>query len=134
MGLVNEGYPVFVCQNALDDSGYVLTLDTTNGGVKKATDSDEVIGVALTGTVDMFGNAVSGENVAIAPVGRALIVELQLDSSNLAISYGDPLCVDASTAGVVDLKDDATNTGDRIAIALEDKAENSGGKIKALLL
>lgn len=134
MSLVNDEFPSFKCQDALDDSGYVLTFDTVNGGVKKAASGDVVLGIAATGTLDMFGNAVAGEEVAVIPAGRALIVDLQLAPDNQAVSYGAPLCIDSVTAGTVDFADGVNETGATIAYALEDKAANSGGKIKALLL
>jgi len=134
MGLVNDGFPVFVCADALDDSGYALTLDTANEGVKKAGSGDVLLGVAATGTTDMFGNAESNKEVAVIPVGRSLIVEVQLAPDNQAISWGDPLCVDSGTDGTFDLRDGTNETGDIVAYALEDAAASSGGKIKALLL
>jgi len=134
MGLVNEGYLSFTCADALDDSGYALTLDAANEGVKKAASGDLLLGVAATGTLDMFGNAESGKEVTVIPAGRMLVVEVQLAPDNQAISWGDPLCVDSATAGTFDLRDGANETGDIVAYALESAAADSGGKIKALLL
>lgn len=129
----NGDFPVFKSTDALEAGGYILKLNS-DGTVSKATATDEVFGINVAGVVDYLGNPVPTPEVAILLAGRATIVYLQLDPANLAISIRDPLCVDATTAGVVDLKDDVENTGARIAIALEAKAANSGGVIKALLL
>ena len=134
MGLVNDKYPSFVCSDALDDNGYVLTLDTTNNGVKKAASTDTVFGVAITATKDMYGNAVSNKEVAVIPAGRAVVAELKVASANQAISFGAPLCVDSTEAGTVDYRDGTNETGTVIAYALETKSANAGGKVKALLL
>jgi len=127
-------FPVFQCTDALDDDGYVLKLNS-DGTVSKASASDEVFGVNATGVVDYWGNAISPPvEVAVIPTGRGLFVYLQLDPNNLEITIGDKLCVDANTAGVVDKRDGTENTADPIAIALEARAANSGGKILAKLL
>ena len=127
-------YPVFKCTDALDAGGYVLKLNS-DGTVSKASASDEAFGINVAGVTDWQGNAITPPiEVAVLPVGRGQIVMLQLDPSNLEIAIGDPLCIDANTAGVVDKRDGTENTADRIAIALEAKSAGSGGMIKALLL
>ena len=129
----DDDFPVFKCTDTLDEGGYILKLNS-DGTVSKATATDEVFGINVTGAVDWYGNPIPNPEVAVLPVGRGQIVLLQLDPTNLEIAIGDPLCVDATTAGVVDKADGTTNTATKIAVALEAKAANSGDVIKALLL
>ncbi len=135
MGLVYDPvvFPVFKCTDNLPEGGYVLKLNS-DGTVSYAAAADEVFGVNVSGVVDFWGNPIANPECAVAPVGRALFLELQLYSSNLAISIGDKLCVSANQAGVVDKADGTTNTATPIAIALEAKAAGAGGTIKAMLL
>lgn len=135
--LVNDADVVpFVTEDALDAYGYVMAAGSAAGKVKKApagASKNSIIGVAFTDTKDMDGNAKSNVPVGVV-VKRGVIVLLKLAPDNQAVSYGAPLCVDSATAGTVDYRDGTNETGDVIAIALEDKPANDGGHVKALLL
>jgi len=135
--VINDANVVpFVTEDALDSPGYVMAAGSAEGKVKKApagSSKESIIGVAYMDTKDMEGNAQS--NVAVGVfVKRGAVVYLKLAPDNQAVSYGAPLCVDSTTDGTVDYRDGTNETGDVIAIALEDKDANDGGLVKALLL
>jgi len=132
--LVNDAVIVpFVTEDALDDAGYVMTVGTTAGTVKKAASTDTVVGIALTHTKDVNGTAQANVPVGVI-IRKGIVVKLKLAPDNQAVSYGAPLCVDSVTAGTVDYRDGTVETGNVIALALEAKAANDGGLIEALLL
>jgi len=127
----------FTCDDALVSGGFCLTFSTTAGNVKKAGLNDKVVGIALKHTRSpITGNAVSGKKVGVVLYREGIICNLQLESDNQAISYGDPLAVtsDATEKGCVDKRDGTAETGEIIAYALEAVASNTGGVIKAILL
>jgi len=123
----------FITEDALDSAGYVLTAGSAEGKVKKAAAGDTVVGVAFKDTKDIDGTAQANVEVGVF-IKRGAIVYLKLAPDNQEVSYGAPLCIDSATAGTVDYRDGTNETGDVIAIALEAKAANDGGLIKALLL
>ena len=135
--VINDANVVpFVTQDALDSPGYVLAAGTADGTVRKApagSGKDAIVGVAFQDTKDIDGTAQANVPVGVF-IKRGAIVYLKLAPDNQAVSYGAPLCVDSVTAGTVDYRDGVNETGEVIAIALEAKAANDGGLIKALLL
>ncbi|RLE66991.1 MAG: hypothetical protein DRJ38_00025 [Thermoprotei archaeon] len=139
MALVQHEESVYVtCSDALDDYGYVLSLQSS-GNAHKCTNTELPIGIALTSTKDpITGTAQSDQKVAIVRRGVAYV---KLDDANSSISPGDLVGV-SSTAGYVDkLTVDTTDAESlwsslrkAVGIALESKSANAGGKIKVLLL
>ena len=127
-------------EDALDDYGYVMMLNTSTGNAKKHDGSAvRPLGIALQSTESKFspGTYESNVYVAIQYTGIALV---KLSSSNSAITIGD--YIGPVTGGVADkLTLDTTDASSLldslkkvIGIALESKAENAGGHIKVLLL
>ena len=143
---VNKLYSI-VCSDSLDDYGYVLELDTSTAKAKKhtGTEGHPIIGVAISSTEDPTdeGTYLSNEEVAVQHSGIAMVA---LKAANAAIVAGD--LVGAVSGGVVDKFSFPTASADPtqaevqsqsrqmvliVGIALEDKAESSGGHIKVML-
>ena len=126
----------FVCDDALDDEGYVLTFGSEEGHVRKAGYGELALGVALKDTKDVITGVVqSGVPVGVIKFRSGLVVKLKLESDNQAIAYGDPLAVtsDVTEKGCVDKRDGTNETGPIIAYALEAVTSNAGGTIEAIL-
>jgi len=126
-------------EDALDDSGYVLTRSgvTTAGNVKKAGASDAPVGVAYTSTKDpVTETAMANRKVAIQRRG---VAKVKLSGTNAAIAAGD--LIGPAAGGVCDkLTIDTTSaatlwTGLQLilGVAREAKGANAGGKIEVEL-
>ena len=139
MALVQHEENVYgICSDALDDYGYVLSMQTS-GYLHKCTNTEQPFGIALTSTKDpISGSAQSNQKVAVVRRG---VADVKLVSTNSAIYTGDYVGV-SGTAGYVDkLTIDTSSTANLwaslrkcVGIAMENKAANAGGKIKVLLL
>jgi len=144
-----------ICDDALEDSGFILVLKS-DGHVGKAAADDMPIGVNIKSTEDPFkeGSYLSGVRVGIVSEG---IVMVKLDSANVEIKPGDflrskgggladkwsekdtttawPASYDAAVAETITDEIIAASRYSRaiLGVALESKSAGSGGKIKVLL-
>ncbi|RLF28106.1 MAG: hypothetical protein DRN14_04605 [Thermoplasmata archaeon] len=117
-----------VCDDALDDTGYVLALDTSTGHVKKATSSDVPFGVNIVSTKNPITNeAETDVEVSVVPVRSGYIVKVKKEAS--AISAGDYVAVGSEAGKVAKMTIDTTDAGTLldslkkiVGIALEDAA------------
>ena len=136
MGLVNDKFRLaFETEDALDDTGYLLTFGSSAGKVALASSGDVLVGINLVDTVSPFtGSAEANKMVAVLPLVDGMVVELKVADANQAISYGAPLCIDSAEAGKVDYRDGTNETGAVIAYALEAVDANSGGTVKAIIM
>jgi len=92
-----------VCDDALDDEGYVLAWSaTTPGNVRKCPSNTRPLGVAYKSTKNpITGTAESGKSVGIVDAGVAM-VRYNLASTDSDIEIGDPVSVkNANEAGAV---------------------------------
>jgi len=138
MALVQHEEHIYeTCSDALDDYGYVLSLQTS-GYLHKCTNSELPFGIALTSTKNpITGSAQSNQKVAVVRTGVAYV---KLVSTNSAIYKGNLVGV-SGTAGYVDKLTVSTSSVANlwaslqkcVGIAMENKSSNAGGKIKVLL-
>ena len=86
-----------VCEDALDDYGYLLIIGASAGQVKKADGSAKVVGVAFKSTVNpITGDAEADKEVAIVRHGQARV---KFGTSHAAIAVGDTICAMAGGLG-----------------------------------
>jgi len=141
---IDELYESAICEDALDDDGYVLTYTgrSTEGNCIKHTTGVRPCGIGLTSTKDpVTAVATANKPVTIVKHGLAYV---KLKATNAAIAVGDPIVAD--DAGLADKMaaqtiDDATHASlqtdiiamftklaMQIGLAAESKAVNAGGK------
>ena len=139
MALVQHEEHVYgICSDALDDYGYVLSLQTS-GYLHKCTNTEQPFGVALTSTKNPITGA-NQTNQRVAVVRRG-VAKVKLVSTNSAIYKGNYVGV-SGTAGYVDKLTINTSSVANlwaslrkcVGIAMENKSANSGGYIEVLLL
>jgi len=129
-----------VTEDALDDSGYVLTRAgvTTAGNVKKASATSAPVGVSYTSTKDPV-TEVAQANKKVA-IQRRGVAKVKLLSTNAAIAIGD--LIGPASGGFCDkLTVDTTSVSTLwtslqliLGIAREAKSASAGGKIEVELL
>jgi len=125
----------FESEDALDDSGYVLTFGTAAGKVKKATASDVVLGFAFASTKNpVTGTAEANKMVGVIKPRRGIVVRLRVTpkaNRSTDIAVGDPVVVDGTVAGTI--CHDTDSSGPRVGYAREAvsaSADPADGKIE----
>jgi len=138
-----------VCDDSLDDSGYVLTYKGATNDVQKADSSNynRLAGVNYKSTEDPFnpGSYLTNQRIAVVRVGVMRVQLAPAASRSTNITKGDPLAVlDAGKVahwddcpidtllGTVNAANLRTALTALVGIALEDVAANvdpSDGKI-----
>lgn len=119
---------------AIQDEGYVLMWDSSNGYAKvhDGNATTPILGVNFMSTEDPTqpGTYLTSGYIAVQVDG---VAKVKLSDSNSAINIGDRVAV--QSGGVVDKYDETTPADQRliVGIALESKAASSGGHIKVLL-
>ncbi|MHA1615459.1 MAG: hypothetical protein ACTSYJ_11490 [Candidatus Thorarchaeota archaeon] len=129
---------------SVNKAGLVLHLES-DGTLDLAMAGEPPFGVAYKTTEDPLNPGTYLSGVAITVIRRG-VVYLQLPSSHSAISIGDRLCTDdngyvvkftgtdwPATYGASVAETIEKEKSSIVGIALESKAKDTGGKIKALL-
>ncbi len=103
----------FETEDALDNSGYVMTFGSGPKKAKKATSaSTAILGFAFMSTKNpITGTPESGVMVGIIKPRRGIVVDVPVTpKANRAtdIEYGDVIVVDDAVAGTVCHDDDST--------------------------
>jgi len=125
----------FETEDALDDSGYVMTFGSGAGKAKKAGASDVILGFAFASTKNpITGTAEANKMVGIVKPRRGIVMRLKVTpkaNRNTNISIGDPVVVDDVAAGTICHDDDSA--GKRVGYAREAiaaDADPADGKIE----
>ena len=125
----------FESEDALDDSGYVMTFGSAAGKVKKAGASDVILGFAFASTKNpITGTAEANKMVGIVKPRRGIVMRLKVTPAAnraTAIAIGDEVVVDDVAAGTICQVTDSA--GPRVGYAREAlaaDADPADGKIE----